>query len=144
MKKQTFNITGMSCAACQANITKNVEKLDGINKVQVNLITNKMIVEFNENIISEENIINTVISIGYGASSDSESKKEPTAYNIINNDNKTKKIKLIISIILLFPLMYLAMGHMIGFQTLEFLNMHTNPISYSILLLILTIPFLIL
>ena len=39
--------------------------------------------------------------------------------------------------------MYVSMGHMIGLPTFEFLNMHTHPISYSIALLILTIPFII-
>ncbi|MBE7055970.1 MAG: heavy metal translocating P-type ATPase [Ruminococcaceae bacterium] len=114
MRKQVFNITGMSCAACQANITKNIEKLDGIKNTQVNLITNKMSVEFDEDKVSEEKIINTVISIGYGASLESASDNVNPVYNKINEKDKTRKIKLVISIILLFPLMYLAMGHMIG------------------------------
>ena len=65
--KKKFKITGMSCAACQAHISKAVNKLD-INECNVNLLTNIMEVDYDESKIKEKDIINTVIKEGYGAS----------------------------------------------------------------------------
>ncbi len=108
MKQQTFNITGMTCAACQANITKNVSKLEGVDNLQVNLLTGKMSLSYDEAKTSEERIIETVISIGYGASTGSSEVTPP------KKENSSKLVKLIISLILLLPLMYISMGSMLG------------------------------
>ena len=63
-----YSVSGMSCAACQAHVTKAVEKLDGIKEVNVNLLTNSMDVEYDENILNDEKIIKAVKNSGYGAS----------------------------------------------------------------------------
>ncbi len=59
-----FDVTGMTCSACSAHVEKSVSKLEGVDKVSVNLLTNSMQAEYNEDIV----IINAVISAGYGAS----------------------------------------------------------------------------
>lgn len=66
--KRKFNIEKMSCASCASRIEKVVSNMDGVEKAIVNLATEKMVVEFNQNIISEKDIIAKVKQIGYGAS----------------------------------------------------------------------------
>ena len=55
--KEKFNITGMSCAACVARVEKSVQPLKGVNKVSVNLLSNSMLVEYDEKITTRDNII---------------------------------------------------------------------------------------
>lgn len=52
--KKTFNIKGMTCASCQSHVQKAVDKLEGINNCNVNLLQNNMFVEFDEKICSVE------------------------------------------------------------------------------------------
>ena len=112
MKKEKFDIQGMTCSSCSAHIDKTIKKLDGIYNVNVNLLSNNMIVEYDEKIIKNSEIINSVINLGYGANLSGDIK------NIDFNTDKTKenlkkmKNKLIISICFLIPLMYLAMHQM--------------------------------
>ena len=68
MKHEKFTITGMSCSACSARVEKAVNKLDGIDKASVNLLTNSMQASYDENVVSEQDIIQAVIDAGYGAS----------------------------------------------------------------------------
>ena len=93
---QKYNIKGMSCAACVANVTKAVSKVKGVKEVNVNLLTNSMVVTHD---VDETKIINAVRNIGYDASlaTSLEIKKD--------NDTKNKLIMLIISFILLIPLL---------------------------------------
>ena len=68
MAKQKFQITGMTCSACSAHVEKAVRKLEGIRAADVSLMTNSMTAEYDENVVSNEDIINAVIQSGYGAS----------------------------------------------------------------------------
>ena len=122
MKKQKFTVTGMTCAACQANVQRAVSRLDGAKSVDVNLLSGSMTVEYDENILNNEEIINSVSSIGYGAllpsaaetskgkfSSEWEKRKQRA-----ENERLAMKKRLIWSVVLLIPLMYVAMGPMMG------------------------------
>lgn len=68
MAKQKFNITGMTCSACSAHVEKAVNRLEGVKTASVNLLANSMSAEYDESILSPEDIINAVIQSGYGAS----------------------------------------------------------------------------
>ena len=68
MKKLKFNVTGMSCAACQAHVEKAVSKVEGVMDVNVNLLANKMTVDLDEDVTNTQAVINAVESAGYGAS----------------------------------------------------------------------------
>lgn len=112
MKKEKFNIQGMTCSSCSQHVEKAVNKLDGIQNVNVNLISNNMIVEYDEEKLSNEDIIQAVIDAGYGASL-SKNKDNVKVKEVNNDDNiKSMKKRLVISIIFLIPLMYIAMNHM--------------------------------
>ena len=68
MKKQKYEVTGMTCSACSSHVEKAVGKLLGIKQVTVNLLTNSMQVEYDEAVCNEEKIIEAVEKAGYGAS----------------------------------------------------------------------------
>lgn len=123
MKKVKFDITGMSCSACSAHIENKVNKLDSVN-CSVNLLQNTMVAQFDENVITEQNIIEAVKSVGYGAKIHEDST---------HPEKKTldiKLVKLITSVVLLIPLMIIGMGHMYG--------LHIAPLTSAIIQLILT------
>ena len=148
--KSKFNITGMTCSSCVAHVEKAVNKIDGIKKVNVNLLSNSMIVEFDENKTNNDAIIKAVIDAGYGVNiiknkKHSEIKKEPI---ITNEEIKSMKKRLIISICFLIPLIYLAMYHMFyewfGFPIPKSINniFHgkENAINYVFTQLLFLIP----
>jgi len=113
MKKVKFNIQGMTCSSCSAHVERAVKKLKGIKNVNVNLLSNSMVVEYDEKIVDDNDIIKAVINVGYGANvSEKEDKKD--IKTIDNKQNiKNMKKRLIISICFLIPLMYIAMNHML-------------------------------
>lgn len=114
MKKTKFKIQGMTCSSCQAHVEKAVMKLIGIKNVNVNLLSNDMIVEYDETKLDNQKIISAVIDAGYDASIDEENKKISNSKKVNNDDViKGMKKRLIISICFLIPLMIVAMHHMI-------------------------------
>ena len=60
--KQKFDVTGMTCSACSAHVEKAVGKLEGIQTVNVNLLQNSMVVEYDDTALSADDIINAVKS----------------------------------------------------------------------------------
>ncbi len=117
MQKVKFDIQGMTCSSCLAHVEKAVNKLDGIKNVQVNLLSNNMFVEYDENKVNNEKIINSVVDAGYGASVQDEQTKTTNKKEkrVSNEENiiKSMKKRLTISICFLVPLMYIAMYHML-------------------------------
>lgn len=105
MEKLKFNVSGMSCAACSARVEKVVGALDGVKSVNVSLLTNSMVVEFDSPLTPKE-ISRAVSDAGYKCSpvSDKSQKKEKL------NPTLVMLIRLIVSIVLLVPLMYVSMG----------------------------------
>lgn len=127
-----FNVVGMTCSACSASVEKAVKKLEGINSVNVNLLTNSMIVDYDEEISNENKIIEAVTSAGYGASIFTKNKNVKINNEInIQDEIKEMKKRLIISFIFLIPLMYISMGHMIGLPLPSLLSGLENAISYG-------------
>ena len=115
MKKMKFDVFGMTCSSCQAHVEKAVNKLEGIKKVNVNLLSNNMVVEFDENKITEEVIIKSVLDAGYNAevSLNNKKSKTPNGHDKKIDENILKmKKRLVWSFIFLIPLMYVAMYHM--------------------------------
>ncbi|MCI6190482.1 MAG: cadmium-translocating P-type ATPase [Clostridium sp.] len=128
-----FNVIGMTCSACSASVEKAVKKLEGINSVNVNLLTNSMIVDYDEEISNESKIIEAVTSAGYGASVFTKNKDAIKVNDTIRVQDEIKEMKkrLIISFIFLIPLMYISMGHMIGLPLPSVLSGLENAISYG-------------
>ena len=66
--QRKYNVTGMSCSACSAYVDKVVRKIDGVKDVNVNLLSNSMLVDYDESKTNDEAIISAVIEADYGAS----------------------------------------------------------------------------
>ena len=117
MKKEKFDITGMSCAACSARVTKAVEKVAGTQDVNVNLLTNSMQLSYDESATSEAAIIAAVEDAGYGAAvHGGGAAAEPVGGAVADPVKKgiaEMKHRLIWSIVFLLPTMYIAMHGML-------------------------------
>ncbi|MBQ5346997.1 MAG: heavy metal translocating P-type ATPase [Ruminococcus sp.] len=133
MKQQKFSITGMSCSACSAAVQKSVEKLDGITKCEVNLLTNSMDTEYDETKLNNKKIISAVKKAGYGAEIFTFNEEK------YNKDKNSVKKRLILSIVFLIPLMFVSMSHMFGVH-ISFLE---NMTVFGICQLIFLIPILV-
>ena len=108
-----FSVTGMSCAACSAHVEKAVAKVPGVTSVTVSLLTNSMNVE---GTAAPSDIIQAVIQAGYGASlqGGEQNTSAPAFDEEALKDHETPKLRkrLIASVVILIPLMYVSMGHM--------------------------------
>lgn len=153
MKTEKYNVTGMTCAACQANVTRCVQKLDGVSDVNVSLLANQMTVSYDENQVTPDVIVHAVEQIGYGASSAEQKKGSRSQQGFRNEwqdrqnraleDQKKMKHRLISSICLLIPLMYIAMGSMWSLPMPWFFVGEENALVSAMAQLLLTVPVLL-
>lgn len=138
--KKKFNIEGMTCSACQAHVQKAVEKVAGTKEVNVNLLQNTMVVDFDEKICDIQTIEDSVEKAGYKAYLDEE-KTTSISKEVTKKDYAL--LKLIISGILLVILMYFSMGNMMwGFPSFSFLDHHQNPMGFALIQFLLVLPIL--
>ena len=161
--KERFDVTGMTCSACSSHVEKSVSKLTGVENVSVNLLTNSMQVEFDENKLDTAGIIKAVEDAGYGAAvkdghaksgvktSGQSGSQENSGLSAVEQNVKNMKKRLIVSLIFWIPLMYVSMGHMI-YQwlnipmppfTMNFLHGNENAITYAFTQFLLLLPILI-
>ena len=112
-----YVVTGMTCAACQSRVEKAVSAVAGVESCAVNLLTNSMGIKGNAN---PSEIINAVEKVGYGASLKNTGAEKgasggTSAYEDELKDTETPKMKkrLVASLVLLLPLLYVSMGHML-------------------------------
>jgi len=136
-----YNVTGMSCAACSARVEKAVKSVDGVTECSVSLLTNSMQVE---GAADPDKIIKAVSDAGYGASIKNTKKDKSMAYEDELKDTETPKImrRLIASIVILLPLMYVSMGHMMWNWPLpSFLN--GNHVAMGIYELLLCVAVMV-
>ena len=129
--RQKFDITGMSCAACSARIERKIGKLEGITTVAVSLPANSMTVDFDENILTIPDIIAAVEKAGYGAFLQ-RSKQDILAEQ--EAAERKLKIRLWGSVILLIPLFYIGMYHMLPHPAAMEHFFHKNPLETSFFL----------
>ncbi|MBR3838761.1 MAG: heavy metal translocating P-type ATPase [Clostridia bacterium] len=137
MKTQKFKVTGMTCSACSAHVYKAVSILPGVTEVQVNLLTNSMNVVCEDN-VSDSSICDAVVKAGYGIEADNKSSSKINKTDDIE-DLHTKAMvkKLIVSVIILVPLMYISMGHsMWGWRMPAFFT--ANPVATALCQMILS------
>ncbi len=146
MKKEQFNVTGMTCAACSARVEKAVGKLAGVDKVAVNLLKNSMVVDYDDTSLNTQGIIDAVVNAGYGASlKNAEAKKsgkaaDTTGADIARQEYESIKRRLKLSLIFAVPLSYISMGHMMGWPLPGIFLGVENAMIFSLTLLLLVIP----
>lgn len=141
--KQKFDVTGMTCSACSAHVEKSVRKLEGVQCVNVNLLQNSMVVEYDDNALGTTDIIHAVESGGYGASVQGETKTQEAPKNVAAEEMHHMKRRLIASFCFLIPLFYISMGHMMGAPLPAILLGDENVMIFALTQLFLTIPVLI-
>lgn len=115
MKKQRFNVTGMSCAACQAAIERTVGKMDGVQSAVVNLLANTLTTEYDETKVTNEAICSRIAQIGYGATPEGAAPEAKTSQEKkAAEEAATRWRALVWSAIISVILMVLSMGSMQG------------------------------
>lgn len=147
MKKEQFNVTGMTCAACSARVEKAVGKLPGVDKIAVNLLKNSMVVEYDETSLDVQKIIGAVTDAGYGASLKETAQQgksvktiQASANDIARQEYEAVKKRLKLSLVFAVPLSYISMGHMMGWPLPEIFLGVENAMIFSLTLLLLVIP----
>lgn len=137
--KQRFNVYGMTCSACQAAVSKAVNKL-GVDEVNVNLINESMSVDYDPNKLSDKDIIDAVSNAGYEASLKYEKKSEKISKDHRELEEENMIYRLKISIFFMLILMYVAMGPMVGLPIPTFLEGVEGAVNNAFLQFLLTIP----
>lgn len=142
--KEKYTITGMTCSACSARVDKCVRKLDGVKDVNVNLLTNSMSVVYDETILQDSAIVSAITEAGYGAFPEKPSagSSAPKAQkpDVLADQMKSMKHRLIISFAFLIPLMYVSMGSMMGLPLPGFLTGMENSVAFGLTQFLLCLP----
>ena len=136
--KKVLKITGMTCSSCSSFIEKALSKKKGVNTCNVNLSTEKLIIDFDEGVLNVEDIEGVILRLGYGIDKNIERG--------VNNDKHTELLlmRFVFSAIFTIPLLYVSMNHMIPYKVIDFLDYSKNPLNFTIFQLILVIPVLLL
>lgn len=128
MKESSFDVFGMSCAACSSSIEKTLLKLEGIENVHVSLLTNSMKVFYEPSLVSIEKIVEKVASVGYEAMLKGEVAREAPKQE---SDSQALKTRLLFSIFFTLPLFYISMGSMLGLPIPRFFIGNENALSFA-------------
>ena len=141
--KKNYEVDGMTCTACAVAIEKKLSKVEGVNKVNVNYANERMVVEFDENMVNETLLSDQVKDIGYRLQTDEAAK---TRGNESPQEGHYKDLKrrLIGTSIFTVPIFYVAMAPMIGLPLPPFLAGIQNLLIMALVQLLLTIPVMIL
>lgn len=140
--KKKYDVTGMGCAACSARIEKGISKMEGVESVNVNLLTNSMEVNFDENVLTSQAIMEEVSHLGYGAFeegskvADAENNASQERRNIIDEEEAKLRKRFIISAIFEIPLFVISM----------FMGVHAlfpSELAVTLTCFALTIPIIV-
>ncbi len=142
MKKELLDITGMSCSACSSRIEKVVNKMQGVEQINVNLLTNNAHITFDESIVDEAAIIARIEKLGFGASVHAQSK---AAAPVKHEDAAAAEMeemreRLIGSIIFAGLIFYQHMGRMWGWPLPAFILGQENELINALIQMLLCIP----
>lgn len=138
--KCKFDVTGMTCASCQAHVEKAVNALPGIQNAAVNLLANSMVAEFDETALTAADICRAVDKAGYHAVVHDAQASDVPQQNAAAEQEKQMKHRLIWSIVFLVPLFYLCMGHMVGAPLPPIFKGVENCMVYTLAQLVLVLP----
>ena len=136
MKKIILSIDGMTCSACSNGLEKYLNKQEGIKQASVNLVMANASIEYDEKLLTIDNLNEFVKKAGFKSLGEFKEIK-------IEKQGKRQKTVFILYTVLAILLMYLAMGHMIQLPTLPMIDIHQNPAGYTIVLFVFAILFLI-
>ena len=144
-----LKIGGMSCASCANAINKSINKLDGVENVDVNLATEKVTINYDSSKLKLSQIRNSIEKLGFKVLDKSESKNNLDEDKLRKErEIKTLLVKFLIATIFSIPLLYIAMQPMIPkslvlIELPKLINPTTNPLNYALIQLFLVIPIII-
>ena len=153
--KQTFDVTGMTCAACSARVEKASNKVEGVERATVNLLKNSMEVEYDGNPVTVVAICAAVEKAGYGASPRVEDVSAATApaggsaplasggnarQEAAAKEARQVRMRLIVSFVFTIPLFYLSMGHMFGWPLPAVFLGDENTLIFAFTQFLLLLP----
>ena len=147
MTEKTFKISGMHCAACSSSLERFMQRQEGVQRVSVNLTTEKMDIVYDDT-LDVPKICELVSRLSFGAqeyiSADAlaaENRKKEDAEK--QAELNAMKRRVILCICFAVPLLYVSMGHMIGLPLPMFMMPHHAPLTFALVQLILTLPIVI-
>ncbi|NLP34023.1 MAG: copper-translocating P-type ATPase [Clostridiales bacterium] len=138
---RTMKIEGMTCASCAKAVERVTRKLEGVTESNVNYATEKLNISYEPSLVRVSDIKNAIAKAGYKAI-----EEETTVDTDKEKKEQERKLlwkKFIISAIFTVPLLYIAMGHMMGLPLPAFIDPMINPQNFALAQLILTIPVVI-
>ena len=148
--KQTFDVTGMSCAACEARVSKATRAVAGVDNVAVNLLKNSMDVEYDGNPDTLRAIEAAVDKAGYGAIPRVKAAKGaaaatsvasgPTPAERAAQELAHMRFRVVFSFVFCIPLFYISMGHMFGWPLPLFLSGPENILPFALTEFLLLLP----
>lgn len=153
--RQTFDVTGMTCAACSARVEKASNKVEGVEQATVNLLKNSMEVEYDGNPATVVAICAAVEKAGYGASPRVEDVSAATApaggstplasggnarQEAAAKEARQVRMRLIVSFVFTIPLFYLSMGHMFGWPLPAVFLGDENTLIFAFTQFLLLLP----
>lgn len=133
----------MTCSACSARVEKAVSNTEGVQSVSVNLLTNSMTVTYDNDRINDEGIAAAVEKAGYGASvfsNNVDTVKEQRRGDTADDEMRAMKRRLRVSVVFLVPLLYISMGHMLGFPLPAWMHGTENAVTFAFTQFLLTLP----
>ena len=136
MKTKVYDISGMSCAACSASVTKVVSRLEGVTECDVNLITGKMTVTFDEERVGDGDFVRVVEKAGFGIAEEKIAKKKEI------KEKGTPVYPIVVSLIFTAILLIISMGTML-FESLKLptiISPDINPYNFALTQFILCLP----
>ena len=144
--KETFDIEGMTCAACSARVGKAASACAGVTEANVNLLKNSMELEYDGSPATIDAVVAAIEKAGYGAAPRTKKAAAPMAdtpvVDIASKAIEEKRQQLIISAIFSIPLFYVAMGPMFGWPELPGLAGMEGMMAAALTQLLLCIPIL--
>lgn len=136
MKTKVYDISGMSCAACSASVTRVVSRLEGVTECDVNLITGKMTVTFDEERVGDGDFVRVVEKAGFGIAEEKTAKKKEV------KEKGTPVYPIVVSLVFTAILLIISMGTML-FESLELptiISPDMNPYNFALTQFILCLP----
>ena len=143
MKKQLLDITGMSCSACSSRIEKVVNKMQGVEQMNVNLLKNNAHVTFDESVVDEKTIIARIEKLGFGARVHAANVAAPVPQqDTAAQEMEEMRQRLIGSLIFAGLVFYQHMGRMWGWPLPDFILGQENELINALLQMLWCIPVL--
>ncbi|NLP43160.1 MAG: copper-translocating P-type ATPase [Peptococcaceae bacterium] len=138
---KTLKIEGMTCAACAKAVERAARKLDGVIEANVNLATERLTINYESSKVRISDIKKAIEKAGYKA----QDEEIVVDRDQEKKDQETKLLwrKFITSALFTVPLLYIAMGHMLGLKLPAFIDPMLNPLNFALAQLFLTIPVMI-